>query len=274
MKLFFVDDSNIDADDKLEFFIYGGIILGEESVRSIILNFISIKEKYGVPASRPVKWVNYVIKNGPVEKIDPETHRKIKSAVLEMISKTECRIIIYLAPHYFYQNKNLSGGGKRFTIDLDKQINAVKLAINICAEKFNKYLKETNCFGLILADNFGEGKIKSELDKHCLDIYPRGTINFKGEVSCELERVCYPILKTKFDYSPVHQINDIVLGAIQHSLKEIARDLIGQLKDNFWSNKNGKILDFGVSIYPKEPKTQFIAEKIQNVKNKFNKLFT
>ena len=267
MKIFFVDDSNIETDDKLEFFIYGGLIASPDHIRSIIKEFYKIKNSNGVKDDRPVKWANCKF-----DKIclDPAKHKKIKNDVLELVAKTECKIIVYLAPHYFYHNQNFSGVGKKYKINPEKQIKAVKYAINICAEKFNDYLRSIDSHGLIFADDFGQGNIKKELTKHCHDIYPDGTVNYRGIVSSELERIVYPVVETRFDYSPMHQINDIVLGAIQHSLKEISDNLIDKLKDNFWENK--QIINSGFNVYPKNSKTAAMSTKLQILENKFIRL--
>jgi len=265
MKIFFVDDSNISIDRKLEFFLYGGIAVDESDVLKLVKFLYGLKRDQRIKQERPIKWENI---NWHKEGIlDPGKHKKIKEEVLNFVGQSSCKIIIYLAPHDFYHkidSKKLPQEIK-FIIDPQKQIRALKFALNICLQKFNSYLDEDNNLGLVFADEFGGKKIKKYLTDYCFTLCPQGT-RVSG-----LEHIVYPVINIDSEYSSVHQINDIVLGAIQHSLKEITYNFIPIIKKNFWGDGK-QIMGKGINIYPKKPKVQYIERKLETTQNKFKRL--
>ena len=71
----------------------------------------------------------------------------------------------------------------------------------------------------------------------------------------------------------MHQINDVVLGAVQHSLKEISYNFLPIIKNNFWTNnKTGHIMKHGFNIYPVNPRTDYMKNKLAFLESKFIRL--
>ena len=56
MRLFIVD-GNVSHDDKLGFFIYGGIVV-PENVRPLSQSVFAIKREFGINKARAIKWNN------------------------------------------------------------------------------------------------------------------------------------------------------------------------------------------------------------------------
>ncbi len=265
MEIFFIDDSNISINKKLEFFLYGGIIVDEEDILKLVKFLYNLKKNQGIKQERPIKWENI---NWHKEGIlDPEKYKDIKKEVLGFIGQSSCRIIIYLAPQCFYHKvdtKKLQQETK-FTIDSEKQIEALEFALNVCLQKFNSYLSENNSLGLVFADEFGGKKIKKYLKNYCFSLCPKGTR------MSNLERIVYPVINIDSEYSAIHQINDIILGAVQYSLKEITYNFIPMIKKNFWGGEK-RIIGKGISVYPKKARAQDMGKKLETIQNKIKRL--
>ncbi|MEO8665776.1 MAG: DUF3800 domain-containing protein [Ignavibacteria bacterium] len=272
MRLYFIDDSNISYNSKLDFLLYGGLIVDQADVRSMIIKYYDIREQYQIERERPVKWDNFNWERKGT--LDPETHKNIKSNVLELVAQTNCKIIIYMSPHYFSHDIVTSSTNLNtsFVINSDKLLRSVKYGINVCLEKFNNYLTIIDDYGLVLADDFSQ-TLRVELTKHCNNIFLNGTMTWSGGLSSVLDRISYPVIETRHTISPFHQINDIVIGAIQSSLKEVSPNLVKTLKNNFWSVDNN-IVDFGFNLYPKSFKSSEIERKVRIVEQKFHKLIS
>lgn len=268
MRFFFVDDSNTAIDDKLGFFVFGGLVVDPSTIRDLLFVLRSIKNKYGIPLRRPVKWQNakWQGKSGP---LDASVHQQMKSDVLKAVGSTTSRIIIYLAPHNFY-HRSIAGSGdsKKQVIDPQLQIKALKFTFNVCFQKFNFFLGREKCFGIVLSDSFPDN-IAGELLTHCYDLHVSGTRY------SYLEKVIQPTIFIKLELSEMHQVNDIVLGAIQSSLKEISPNLLSVIRENFWavnSDKGWTPLNYGINIYPKFGKTDHIRKKVELLTYKFGHL--
>lgn len=266
MKLFFVDDSNITKEENFGLFIYGGLIIDESNIRDLIKDFLKIKQAHNIDFSIELKWDN-------VNNLDPTRAKTLKDGILKLVQKSTCKIIIYLAPQNFYHKKtirkNKNGRFSKCIIDNEKYIKALKYATNICSQKFNQYLANLNERGLILSDE--TNSCKKEMRKYCSSIYPDGT-NFSP-----LANIAYVIIPIDSGYSQMHQINDIVIGAIQYSLKEFKYNFLPLFKNNFWSKKiSGKNLimasGYGFNVYPKRAKTVETQKLITRASEKFKRL--
>lgn len=266
MKLFFVDDSNITKEEYLSFFIYGGIIVDGNTIRDLIKCFLKIKLDHNIDPNIEIKWDN-------INNLDPTEAKTLKNDILKLVKTSDCKIIIYLAPQDFYHNiRSKIKKGKlsiKSRIDPDKYIRSLKYATNVCMQKFNQYLEEINNIGLVLADE--SGYCKKEMRSYYFSLYPEGT------EKTQLNRIAYIIIPVDSCYSQMHQVNDIVIGAIQYSLKEFKYNFLPLLKNNFWSKKilSGKlniINEYGFNVYPKKPKTPKMQKMLKILSEKFRKL--
>jgi len=266
MKFFIIDESNIKKDEKFEFFVYGGLIVDDSEIRVLSKQLIDIKRSFNIEEKRPIKWPNFNWDNKG--QLDPEIHAKIKEAVLVLVNKSSSKIIIYLSPHDFYHTWNIALGFKlKSRMDPEKYLRAQKYAINVCLNKFNLYLSELKENGMVLADSFVE-QFNHVLTEHCLSLYPDGKDR-------KLDKIIYPVVQVNNECSEIHQINDVILGAITFSMREMAQNFMPIIKDNFWgASEDGfsTILNKGINIYPREIKTPQLKEKIGKLKEKFDRL--
>lgn len=266
MKFFITDETNVSKDDKLQFFIYGGLIVDENDLGLLSRKILAIKQGFNVKKERAVKWNNANWHNEGM--LDSETHAKLKETVLKTVARSNAKIVVYLSPHDFYHESSLFDLLRRTNFNKEKYMRSQEYAINACLAKFDKYLKESGSKGMVLADMF-QDEYKAGLAKHCFALYPNG-------IDVPLENIIYPVMQVADEYSQIHQVNDIVLGAISYSLRELSKNFLPVIRDNFWRGaRSGEvtIMDFGINIYPKkETPNQILNDKIAKVKAKFNRL--
>lgn len=258
MYLYFTDETNTTSNKRLEFFMYGGIIAHERTVLKLVKDLHRIKEDHDIPRDVPVRWKNEYKKK---EITSEDKFRILKNDVLDVFTKSEAKIVLSLSPHDFYHTVKIKGNHSIPKINPEKECRTYEYALNTCLQKFNEFLGQEDEVGCVFADEFGSKKLKQHLNKHCFDAFHDGT------KYSSLKRIIYPVIQLDSDYSQVHQINDVVLGSIQYSLKEIQYNFLPKLKHNFWCS-NGKINNHGVNIYPKSPKGG-TRTKLEVVKSKF-----
>ena len=263
MKLFFIDDTNIAKEEHLGFFIYGGLIIDKNVIRDSVNSFMEIKKKHNIAPNLEIKWNN-------VNDLDPTELKTLKHEMLKLVKRYDCRIIVYLAPQDFYHESELKKRkGKsiiKYIIEPKKYLTALKYATNVCLQKFNHYLNDIGEKGLVFADE--TGLCKKEIQEYYFSIYPKGTdLN-------SLNQIAYMVVPVNSLYSQMHHINDVTIGAIQHSLKEYEKNFLPDLKDSFWSKKiqNKTVInEYGFNVYPKKAKTVKIQKMLERVGEKFKR---
>lgn len=138
--------------------------------------------------------------------------------------------------------------------------------------KFDEYVGAGN-YGLVLADRFGTA-VKSEMDRHCTDLFPSGG----GAATSRyvLRNIALPVIQVDNEESYLHQINDVVLGAIQISFKEMGHNFLPRLRNNFWSTDHGpgirKVTGNGFNIYPVKATQEWCRVAKVNLQAKFIRL--
>jgi hypothetical protein len=264
MKFFFVDDSNISKDDKLEFFLYGGIVVDEKDMLRLSKELTTLKTAAGIKTERPVKWNN---ENWNGEVIDSAIFKKLKEDILALVGASNLKIIVYLVPHDFYHTYKVAGIFIKSVIDPERQKTAQRYALNVSLYKFDQYLVQEESLGFVLADEFGSNLAESMV-KHCFAMFPNGT-------DYTLNRIVFPVMQVSNEYSAMHQVNDIVLGAMQMSLKEIGFNFLPIIRGNIWGMEGGSPTDTlskGFNIYPKRQISDSIRESISKLREKYLRL--
>lgn len=270
MKLFFTDESEVnpgghsDLVKDCEMFIYGGVILNEEQFRNLTDFLYDLKDRYEFPQKMELKWSFISIWNQmkKFEYIKPEFNSKnppglydslkedydnLKEEVLRKIAEEQIPIVIAIRP--------------------DGLLNAtddqrVQYSVEAVCRKFEKILKKEENYGLVLADELpriGSDSIKYE---YILDLC------YSGSGKVNLDQVISVIPNTISDLSPIHQLNDILLGCIQYYILQfmkvydginargvkISKKLMGIIADNFYSITINQyqeyVLNSGILLYP------------------------
>jgi len=265
MDLFITDECSITWDKAIQFFIYGGIVVTETDARPLAEDLISLKLKYGIQLDRPIKWTNNKWKDGSI--LNEEIHKNIKDEILTFFAGSSARIIVCLSPQSFYHNPTEKENGKvKMTIDHETELRSHEYGLNDALGKFNEYLGDDR-FGLVIADTFGES-VGSHMTKHCFDSFPCG----KRE---SLSRIIHPVIQQDNEFSPLLQINDVILGAVYTSLREMGHNFLPRVRDNFWMRRPDSydsILGAGFTVYPKIATHKHIAIPKGNLISKFKRL--
>ncbi len=263
MKVFFTDETNISRNPNQGFFIYGGIVVDEAELRPLSVGLLSIKRDLGIPKERPIKWPNENWNR--TGQLDPALHAQAKDRVLTLFTGSTARIVVCLSPQDFYHVRRFAGFVVRESINEERQKRTQEWALNSALLKFNMYLGETGCLGIVMADGFAQN-MKAHLGAHCFGIFPSGTSTHR------FDNVVYPVVQLDNEYSQLHQVNDVVLGAISYSLTELSENFLPRLADHFWTadpNNKRRILGRGFSVYPQHPRFPQLQSDIQLVREKF-----
>ncbi len=264
MLTFFADESivNRGGAEDYDLSIYGGIVLDEATFDELSQFIYKIKDKYVLPQELEIKWrfesywenmikVRYLEK-GITKKTHPALymsfkpdHAQLKNQILEKIAASSAKIIIAIRP-----NKLLGAS--------DEQ--KIEYSIGAVARKFEKLLQKTNDLGIILADELPKRiNSKSVIDhQYILKLCCRGsgTIHFKHLISI------VPTINSSI--SPIHQINDVLLGAVQYYILEFirqlsdptrnadqARGILSKIIGNFLKAQPGQfVINNGILMYP------------------------
>ncbi|HEY0010321.1 MAG TPA: hypothetical protein VGB97_00205 [Candidatus Paceibacterota bacterium] len=193
MRLYVVDECNVSHDDKLGFFIYGGIVVPENEIRPLAQGVLAIKREFGVARERPIKWNNE--RFGAESALPSDVHRQIKDRVLDLFAQSGAKIIVCLSPQEFYIKRTFVGlalGKARINPTL--HIRTQEYALNAALRRFNHFLREGNTLGMVFADRYADS-LKSYMDEHCFSIFPSGAGRFS------LERIVYPVIQMTNEFS-------------------------------------------------------------------------
>lgn len=265
MKLLIADECSLTWDSKVGYFMYGGIVVDEADARPLAEGLLKIKAKYEIPKVRPIKWNN--VRWDSIT-LDKDVHKNIKDETLTLFSNSPAKIIICMSPHQFYHNPTLKNDGEvTMSIEPETQTRSHEYGMNDVLAKFNRYLGEDG-YGMVFADKFGE-PVKDHMNQHCANIFPGGTALYS------FPNIVSPVIQLENEESYLHQINDVVLGAIYVSLKEMGHNFLPRIKDNFWTVDIGfgpKINGHGFNIYPIRPRYEWCEVANRNLQAKFNRL--
>src|SRR6266404_2896064 len=100
MQVLITDDCNLAWDEKLDFFVYGGIVVPESEMRVLAEQLLKVKLAAGIPKERPIKWTNNRWRGQAP--LDEGVHLALKDQVLDIVAASNLRIIVCLSPQSFY----------------------------------------------------------------------------------------------------------------------------------------------------------------------------
>jgi len=223
MLTFFTDESAADRGgaENYKLSIYGGLVLTEPTFYELTDFVYKLKDRYVMPQHLEIKWrfesfwenmrrVGHIDK-AITRKTHPEAyesfrddHKKLKGEVLDRIAESDAEIIVALRP-----NKLLGAS--------DEQI--VQYSIAAVARKFEKLLGNRDEFGIICAD-----ELPKRINPNAVTDYEYVTdLCCRGSGSLVFEHLISIIPTMNSHVSGIHQINDVVLGAIQYYALEFIR---------------------------------------------------
>lgn len=264
MLTFFTDESHIKKDHDVDhnLTVYGGLVLSESTFYDLNQFVYKLKDKYVLPQEMEIKWsfegylesmkrIGYLDKTiskkshpNLYESFKPD-HVNLKNEILDKVASSDVKIIIAIRP-----NKLLNATENQ---DIEYSIAAV-------ARKFEKFLLQENQYGILLADDM-KRKIHS---KAVIDYEYILKLCCRGSGNVVFNRLISIVPTINSHLSPIHQINDIVLGTIQYYILDFirglngptrnrnqARDIFGKIKEKFLTSSQGSyVINNGILMYP------------------------
>lgn len=265
MLSFFADESLINGREMREYrlSLYGGLILNEERFRDFTTFLYDLKKKYVFPQTLEFKWRfksvwDNMKKIGYLKKdITKETHPDLfeslksdyddlKTEILDYVSNSDAKMVIAIRPNEL--------------LNASEEQN-IKYSIEAVSRKFEKVLeREDGDYGILLAD-----ELKKKLNRgDIIDYEYILNLCCYGSNSISLQHLILIVPTICSHISPIHQINDILLGTIQYYLLEFMRKLrdddrdislatnrFGKITGNFYKSIDGRYtINSGILLYP------------------------
>lgn len=264
MYIFFTDETKVQGRDAKQYnlSIYGGLILEKEQIIDLTKFIYTLKDNYLYPQELELKWgfnavwenmkkVNFIEKSFTY-KNKPDLYAsmkgdydELKNKILKKISETPAKIVVAVRPN------GLLGASEEK--DIEYSLGAI-------TKKFRKILNDHGKAGIILADELRR-KLKEEdvIDyQYILNL----CTSCRGDATLDNLLLIVPTVDSCI--SPIHQINDIVLGAIQYYIlcfirgisndrqeRKTEMDILLTIKDNFYKSRTGGyIINNGILLYP------------------------
>jgi len=271
MYLYIVDEASVNWDKKIGFFMCGGIIVDMDSAKSLTNSLGEIKDKYSLPQERPIKWTNNAWKAGGEGPLDPEIFKSLKRDILSAFKKSGAKIIVVTSPQSFFHEFKVDDEGSIvlnkdnepiMKIVQEKIVRSHTYGMNDSMNLFNTFLEENDSRGMIICDTFPD-VAKRELEEMCECVFP---------CSGPKERISFPTMQIANEKSPLHQVNDVVLGSIHWSLREMTENFLPEIRDCFWMETPGdyeSILTKGFAIRPRIARYPSVQRLTRGVREKF-----
>lgn len=264
MYIFFADESNANSEDvkKYGLTIYGGLILTPNQAKDLTNFFYKLKDSYVLPQELDLKWrpecvwdnmkkIGYISKeltktNKPeLYKSIIQDYNTLKERVLDRISNSEVKIVIAIRP-----NKLLNSS----------DVKNIEYSIGAVAKKFRKILKDENKTGIIMADELRKKLKTSDVINYQYIL----KLNCLNKDYDEVDNLFLIVPTIDSCVSPIHQINDIVLGCIQYYLLGFMRklesadhemspsiNLLGKISNKFYKKvSTDYVINNGILLYP------------------------
>ncbi len=283
MYIFFTDEASVHGKGGRPYglSIYGGPILDKNQIIDLTDFLFELKNSYVWPQELELKWrfetvwesmrkIGYIQKeftkdNQPdlYESLRSD-HEEMKNKVLEKISSSSAKIVIAIRPN------KLLGASEETNIEY---------SVGVIVKKFRKILRDENEVGIILADELRK-KLKSD---DIIDYQYILKLCCQSRSYGEVDPLLLIVPTIASCVSPIHQINDTILGAVQYYILEFmrtlednswdmckARSILFKINGNFYKNtKGGYIINNGILLYPpkitrKETRAGIFLNKLEN----------
>jgi hypothetical protein len=290
MLFFYTDESEVQAQEgnAIGLTIYGGLILGDEELQMLTDLVYDLKKRYLIPTNVELKWrfksvwdemkrVGYIpqdmTQSNSREAYDSwrSDYDDIKSEILNTLANSEIKIVVAIRP-----NRLLNTSPEKI----------IEYSIGAATKKFEKILAREEEYEIIMADELPRRLRTTDfidyeyiLSLCCIgrDRAFRNILSIVPTISSHI--------------SPIHQVNDIVLGAIQYYILEFIRkqqdqnrdiskavEILQTLNHNFYKSNDGvHVINSGILLYPPKvsrlsntPAGRFLNNLEAQLKNDFD----
>lgn len=290
MYIFFTDETKSQGKEGREYdlSIYGGLILEKKQIKDLTNFVYDLKDSYLYPQTLELKWrfktvwdnmkkvgfisEEFMYRNKPdLYNSVKDDYNILKSRIINKIASSSVKIVVAIRP-----NRLLHASEEK---DIEYSVGAI-------TKKFKKILLDHDKCGIILADELRK-KLSSNdvIDyQYILDLCSSNSQRIDND------RLLQIVPTVDSCISPIHQINDILLGYIQYYMLEFmrklnnenwdmtrAKEFLSKIVDKFHKSRTGGyIINNGILLYPPKntrretPAGIFLNKLEQQLKLDFN----
>ncbi|MDD4290061.1 MAG: hypothetical protein PHH83_02165 [Patescibacteria group bacterium] len=290
MYIFFTDESKTQGEEGkvYDLSVYGGLVLDKEQTQELTNYIYDLKDSYLYPQTLELKWrfktvwdkmkkVGFISEE-ITAKDKPESYESfkndyetLKNKILDKVANSSVKIVVAIRP-----NRLLHASEEQ---DIEYSVGAI-------TKKFRKILVDHDKCGIILADELRKKLRDSDIInyEYILNSCSSNRQNLDGG------KLLLVVPTIDSCISPIHQINDILLGVIQYYILEFmrklndddwdmsnARNMLNKIVDKFYKSRSGGyIINNGILLYPpkitrKETQAGIFLNKLERqLKTDFN----
>lgn len=164
MFIMIADETNKEESTEATFFIYGGLIYKHDVFQDLHYGIKRIREDAGFKSSDTYKHTSHC----RPEYVTQEDFSKSKQDVIQLISDSECKFLLYLIHHGILKDK-----------DWEKTYSN---ALNTILSRYDIFLERNSSYGISLIDNLpisGKEKVLRGKFQQGLTFENKQTINLK-----------------------------------------------------------------------------------------------
>jgi len=238
MYVLLTDESNLEPNEGIKFFTYGGLIVPVANLAALHERIAQARKTAGYS---PTDKLKFETKSRP-KSVSLEAATVAKKAVVAAAIELNCKFIAYVVLHAIAKNK-------------DVQTN-IQFGANSVIAKFNVYLSQQKAHGIVAMDRLPKG---TEFE-YLAEKFTKGLALPKGEAQA-LDRVVM-FSSTCINASHVSSAMDIVLGTWRYCINQplnaaAAKDMMRQLVKLIWHVPVGENImahELGLLFRPREVK--------------------
>lgn len=256
MYFLITDETNINPNESIKFFIYGGLILPGDIVNILNSRIEMIRDNYGYLSKDSLKFDSH----SRPKQVTIENSKKAKEDVIKVCLELGCKFIVYVALHDIIKSKNI--------------LDSIKIGADHVIGRFNKFLSENKTYGICFIDRLSN----SSEYQYMSSKFTEG-LNVNDEKKVVLDKIIM-YASTCNNASHLSSVVDIVLGAFRYSINspknvEIAKELMGLLVTMLWHTRDGNdiyAIEKGLIFRPKEIKVPKYNDEYKNLLDNINEL--
>lgn len=235
----FTDETNV-TDKEGDFFIYGGIIVSAEQMKSLDAAVREIRQRYGFKRGDQFK---FQTKSRP-EQVSIEDFTKAKAEALDLLEAHGARVVMYVVLHQIARQKSVQ--------------EMTAWALNSLLSHFDfRFLAEHDDVGAVCIDRldpkFGYSYIKGAFGE---------SLTLPGGREIELDRIVLYTMSCD-GASHLSSLADIALGSMRYAVnfctgsgkETVARQIMTPLARAMWFHEEAdvrRIGGYGFLQYPKD----------------------
>ena len=245
MYFIFTDETNRKESRRVEFFLFGAVLVEVEKLPELSDGLREIKKVFDIPEREAIKFSP----TGENRKADGQSRIDLQNAVIDLALKLNLTTIVSLVHHKIAKNTKIK--------ELQDRTAASVFV------KANEFLRQSNQHGVIIADNWPH----DGGNKFFQRILSEG-VTYSSNKSDPIERILL-IAQSKIETCQFISVIDVILGALKHiinkqELSSLQRDRFGKICRTFWRRKVGKqytIRDYGINFRPSEVRSNVIKAR-------------